>query len=560
MKTIGAPRKRSGFGLGRPSPVLAGAPAGQWGPSGMGRARRLATTLFILGLVLTTGLSVGAELSYRHNQQRLTELQAKLTALLLGTTPTEIEATLGRSVGLAAEAAHPAAAFGKSISASMAPKGPFASSTLALVRGRHVQVLAHFGTAPLRDLVSAQTTALLLRASVTSSVITARVEKAKVQKLAFLISARGSSGVFVGSLAEELRAGLRVKVPVGNPDANLKFALYFGTHITNQALIETDTQRVPLTGTVSRQTAPFGDNVLTLTASPRGSLAGAWSEWLPWAVLVVGALVSLLSAFSTERLLRGRALAESAAVLNREWYRDQRALSEQLQRSLLPRELPPVPGAELAARYVPSSRDTEIGGDWYGAVPVSDGKVAFIIGDVSGHDVNAAGIMAALRYSTRTLARIGLAPGAVLERANAELDTSHNDHFATALAGLLDTRARRLTLASAGHLPPLILSGDEAFFQNLDVAPPIGAGSEPFVPDTTVSFAPGAVLVAFTDGLVENRTEDIEAGLRRLSEVAQAHEGSLDELLDHILAALVPPNHEDDIALLAIRLTARVGP
>jgi hypothetical protein len=265
--------------------------------------------------------------------------------------------------------------------------------------------------------------------------------------------------VYVVGAAQHLPTAHRVTVPAGSPDTNLNFALYFGPRISLAALIEINVGRLPLTGTVSKASVPFGNNVLTLVASPRGSLAGTWAQNLPWGILGLEILLSL-AAGVTETLVRRRTTAEGLYTQQR------RGVSE----------LAAFPVAQAAAsrrrlgvrrRYVPATRGAEIGGDWYSVVEVDEHRFAVVVGDVSGHDLAAAGVMAALRYTIRTLAKLGFAPDEILERAAQELNVVTDDHFATVLVGMVDIRMQELTLASAGHLPPLMLHDGRAGFLKL---------------------------------------------------------------------------------------------
>ena len=187
-------------------------------------------------------------------------------------------------------------------------------------------------------------------------------------------------------------------------------------------------------------------------------------------------------------------------------------MSETLQRSLLPRRLPAIPGWEFAARYVPATKGAEIGGDWYSVVEVDDHRFAVVIGDVSGHDMAAAGVMAALRYTIRTLAKLGIPPDEILDRAAKELDATTDDHFATVLVGWWTLRMQEITLASAGHPPPLMVMTDAPSTSG----PPWHAGGRPADPAAepiTVHFVPGSTLVGFTDGLIEQRGQSLDARL-----------------------------------------------
>ena len=362
-----------------------------------------AGTVLLLGLLITTGLTVSSALSYGRNERRLTSLQTKLTASVLQTAQPQLQARLGRVIGLTAGAADPTATFRIAMAAELAPRGPFASATMAVVQAGRVRVLDHVGSAPLQGLSSGATTQLLLQAARTASLVTTRAVGGGVQKLGYLLSARGTDRVYVVGASQQLPAARRVTVPPGSPDANLNFALYFGPRVSAGALIETNVGRVPLTGTVSQATVPFGNNVLTLVASPRGSLAGAWAQYLPWGILGLGILLSVSAAGVTDILVRRRTTAEGL-------YLQQRRVSETLQRSLLPKRLPAIAGWEFAGRYAPATKGAEIGGDWYSLVEVDDCRFALVVGDVSGHDLAAAGVMAALRYTNSHPGKTGRRP------------------------------------------------------------------------------------------------------------------------------------------------------
>ncbi|HTV11004.1 MAG TPA: PP2C family protein-serine/threonine phosphatase [Acidimicrobiales bacterium] len=511
----------------------------------------VAIAVLVACLVLTTALTIAAELSYRHNEQRLLLLQTKLTGLVLSTAVGQVQTNLDRVAGLSAEAPDPSATFRAAIGPSLAPHGPYASANLGLVKDARLAILLHLGSPSFLNPGSAEVTGLFLQAAHTSGLVTNRAVKGDLQKIGFLVSARGPGGVYVVTVAEELRVGERVSLPSSSPDANLNVAVYFGAVTTRSALLETNVRRLPIEGTVAKVAVRFGTNALTLVTSSRGSLTGQWSEFMPWAVLVAGVLLSLAAASLTDRLAYRRTLAESLSALNRERYHRQRGVAEELQRSLLPETLPSVPGVDMAARYLPGTRDIEIGGDWYSVVRVDRDNFVFVVGDVSGHDTAAAGLMAALRYTTRALARLGMGPAEVLQQAEAELDQS-GERFATVLVGRVDTARDELTLASAGHPPPLLVDGEQVGFVSVPPGPPLGVRG-PSAEAITVPLRLGSVVLAFTDGLVERRGESIEDGLRRLAHASSASAANAEGFIDDILATLIDGYHEDDIAMLAVR-------
>jgi serine phosphatase RsbU (regulator of sigma subunit) len=509
--------------------------------------------VFVLGVMLTTALTVSSALSYANNERRLTTLQTRLTATLVQQAQPQLQATLGRVVGLSAAAMDPVTTF----RAAMAPElgsqksGKFASATLAVVQPKtgHVLVLDHVGTKAIRGLHSKATTTLLLKAARSRSLVTSRAVAGRVQKLGYLLSGAGPGGVYVVGASQELPVGHRVALSAASPDANLNFALYFGRSTTPRALVATNVPHLPLTGTTSVAHVKFGNNVLTLVASPRDSLAGKWAQYLPWGILALGLLLSVAAALVTENLVRRRTTAEAS-------YRQQRNMSETLQRSLLPRTMPAVPRWDFAARYVPATKGADIGGDWYSVVEMDDHRFSLVVGDVSGHDIAAAGVMAALRYTIRTLAKLGIPPDEILDRAATELDVSSDRHFATVLIGVVDTRMQQLTLASAGHLPPLMLHDGGAEFVPVAPGVPLGVPGGPRPQPITVHFPPSSTLVAFTDGLVERRDRDLDERLKQLEEVAAESPAGPDELITHLLDVLTSSDEEDDIVVLAIHFSA----
>jgi serine phosphatase RsbU (regulator of sigma subunit) len=508
-----------------------------------------AVTVLLLGVLVTVGLTVSSALSYAHNERRLTALQTRLTASVLQTAQPQLQATLGRVIGLTAMATESVATFRAAMADELAPKGPFASSTLAVVRSGQVQVLDHVGSPAIQSPQASASTQLFLQAARSSSLVTSRVVGDGIQKLGYLMSAPGPDGVYVIGAAQQLPIGRRVAVPAGSPDSNLNFALYFGRSVNPAALVETNVGRLPLRGTVSRATVPFGNNVLTLVASPRSSLAGTWAEYLPWGILGLGILLSVAAAGVAENLVRRRTTAEAL-------YTQQRRMSETLQRSLLPQNLPAIPGWEFATRYSPATKGAEIGGDWYSVVEVDDHRFAVVVGDVSGHDLAAAGVMAGLRYTIRTLAKLGIPPDEILDRTTRELDVTSDEHFATVLVAVVDTRRQELTVASAGHLPPLILRKGRPEFLTVVPGVPVGVPG-PSPQPMTVPFTAGSTLVAFTDGLIEQRGKTLDAGLERLAEAAVEGPASPDDLLAYLVTTLAGSDQEDDIAVLAVRFTGQ---
>ncbi len=519
------------------------------------KLHRLSFVVLVVGLVVTGALTVSSRLSYLHTEQHLSNLQTGLTASALGIAPVDLERRLGQAVAAAGEASDPAATFRRVIAPSLAPAGPFATASLALVRDGQVQVLAHVGAQPINSPTGAAASAQFERAAKSGSLVTTRVVGKGQQRFGYLMSFVGPGGTYVVGAGEALPASRRIVIPPNSPDAGLNVAIYFGRTTSAAALVETNVAHLPLTGTVSTAVVPFGSSVLTLVISPTSPLSGRFSELLPWGILLVGVVSTGGLTLMTERLVRRRRYAEQLAEENRRLYGEQRNASVTLQRSLLPKVLPTITGVELAARYIPGESGVEVGGDWYSAIVVDDHRFAFVVGDVAGRGLAAAAIMAGLRYTIRAYASLGYNPAWILEMASKEITIGSDGHFATVLIGLADNDRHEVTLASAGHLPALLLSEGASEFVTVPVGVPLGIGA-PAYQATTIPVAPDSTLIAYTDGLIERRDEGIDVGMERLRKAASQDAPSVDDLVANIVSHVLGGQvSDDDTAILAIRWT-----
>ncbi|HVE64336.1 MAG TPA: SpoIIE family protein phosphatase [Mycobacteriales bacterium] len=250
----------------------------------------------------------------------------------------------------------------------------------------------------------------------------------------------------------------------------------------------------------------------------------------------------------------GRRVA--VAVGNAQSFARQRSLAETLQHSLLPDRLPHIPGIEAAARYVAGGPGVEVGGDWYDVIQLPGGRIGLAIGDVVGKGEKAAALMGHLRSALRAYGTDGRSPAEVMERLNELLLNTGPDQMATTVYAVLDPESGLLTIANAGHPPPLLASPDgTATYLDDTRGMPIGALPGAHYVESTVTISPGSVLVMYTDGLVEDRTKSIDVGLERLRSAVAAGATDLDELCAAVLAqALSGRETHDDTAVLAVRL------
>jgi len=256
---------------------------------------------------------------------------------------------------------------------------------------------------------------------------------------------------------------------------------------------------------------------------------------------------------------RVRDALERAAVDLEQVAERRTAIVETFQRSMLPQSLPDIADVELAARYLPASDEVEVGGDWYDAVALPDGRLAVAIGDVAGHGTQAAATMAQLRMAARAYALDGHPPSVALEQLNAVAHGLGPHAMATMLFVVIDLDSGEFVFASAGHLPPLeITRAGGTRYLDGGLAAPVGAAPYIAYHEAKGILEPGATLLLYTDGLVEKRGRHIDDGLRALSGIAASAPFDLEAICDHIVRSDAA-GRQDDVALVAIRRRVMAG-
>jgi serine phosphatase RsbU (regulator of sigma subunit)/CheY-like chemotaxis protein len=259
---------------------------------------------------------------------------------------------------------------------------------------------------------------------------------------------------------------------------------------------------------------------------------------------------------SDEVVLTQLAQLAAVAIENAERFAQEHDIAQTLQRSLLPRHLPTVPGLDLGVRYRPGGAGTSVGGDWYDVVPLDDGRVALTIGDIMGRGARAAAVMGQLRTALRAYALQDLPPTVAMRSVDRLLQEVGEDAMATAAFLVLDPRRRRLEVVSAGHPPPLLVTAEgETSFVDCEPHTPLGVLAQPLYNPTIMTVPERSTLLLYTDGLVEERDEDLADGLARLAAAVDPFEADVEALCDTVLKRMVPDEKNDDIALLAARLT-----
>ncbi|MFD8237321.1 SpoIIE family protein phosphatase [Streptomyces sp. NPDC059696] len=243
-------------------------------------------------------------------------------------------------------------------------------------------------------------------------------------------------------------------------------------------------------------------------------------------------------------------------------YDTKHRLVHELQRTLLPRALPRVPGLDVAARYLPAGHGTEVGGDFFDVLRLGESSAAAVIGDVEGHSIAAAALMGQVRTAIHAHATAGAAPGQVLARTNRLLADLDSELLVSCLYVHLDLERQQASFATAGHVPPLLRHPRQpAGVLDVEPGPLLGVDTGTAYPVTTVPLLPGTTLALYTDGLVElpgtdatRTTSDLAAHL----DTADGHD--LERLIDRLVRHTTPTGqHADDIAVLLLRASRPGG-
>jgi ABC-type multidrug transport system ATPase subunit/anti-sigma regulatory factor (Ser/Thr protein kinase) len=238
------------------------------------------------------------------------------------------------------------------------------------------------------------------------------------------------------------------------------------------------------------------------------------------------------------------------------------AMAVSLQRSLLPHGLPEQDALDVGYRYLPAQAG--VGGDWFDVIPLPGARVALVVGDIVGHGMHAAATMGRLRTAVHNFSMLDLPPDDLLAHLDDLVVRIDKDESgpgatgttisgATCLYAIYDPVARTCELARAGHLPPALVRPDgTAEFLDVPAGPPLGLGGLPF--EAVERRLPeGSQLVLYTDGLVEDRSRDIDVGLELLRTALRGRDRTPDQTCDAVFAELLPQNPRDDIALLVAR-------
>ncbi|MFF7265889.1 SpoIIE family protein phosphatase [Streptomyces sp. NPDC008159] len=271
--------------------------------------------------------------------------------------------------------------------------------------------------------------------------------------------------------------------------------------------------------------------------------------------------------FDQEELSLAEELVARAAVSidNARRYTREHALAVTLQRSLLPRGLPEQSAVDVGYRYLPAQ--SGVSGDWFDVIPLPGSRVAMVVGDVVGHGLHAAATMGRLRTAVHNFSTLDLPPDELLSHLDDLVGRIDQDEActespaavvgATCLYAIYDPTTRRCTLARAGHLAPALVHPDgDVTFPDLPAGPPLGLGGMPFQ-TAELEIAEGSQLVLYTDGLVEDRSRDLDEGMDLLRKALAGHpDREPEDSCRAVLESLLPERPADDVALLIARTHA----
>jgi serine phosphatase RsbU (regulator of sigma subunit) len=513
----------------------------------------------VVGFAVTVALVLVSHSVYRHDEKRLLKARAMETESVLTVLVPIIQTPLASGAALADFTHGNLAKFRSYISSyvGISRMTPFISASLWKLDDVAAGPLTFVGLAPKLSVTSA------------ASFFTASAHKGSLGITAMLNGpsprvgyAFSSTGGYVAYAESGLPRNRYTPTQPSSGFSDINFAIYFGHSTALKELLSTSVRKLPLKRPTDTEVVPFGTGSFTLVVSARHPLSGSLPQRLPLIIALGGVLITLLAAGLTSVLVQRRRRAEHLAgeleriaAVNRQLFAQQRDIAQTLQHALLPEALPIIPGLETAAQYLAGEAGMEIGGDWYDLIPVSENKVMIVVGDVSGRGLKAAATMASLRFAIHAYAVQDDSPATILSKLSKLLSVSESGQLATILCASADLAGHELTLASAGHLPPLLVTDGQAEYVEGDVGTPIGVENDEGYRSTTVSVRPGTTLLAFTDGLIERRDETIDQGLARLQRVAVGNHIALTGLLDRVVKDLHNPPAQDDTAILGVRWT-----
>lgn len=532
---------------------------GDDGPRGVAG---LPVVIAVAGALVFAALSVTSRILFDQTENRLLKQRTGEAAAVLEVAISQVRVPIDAAARLASATDGDPRAFTKAMSASVGPGRTFTSALL--LRAGSAEPIATVGDPPALRTDDHARIERLFDAGTPLKIVDLLADG---RHLGYAVTDGGATPTYVVYGERTLSPDPTVRQRNDEPFSQLDYAIYLGTTPRSDELLAGSIRfdHLPITGRSATKAFAFGDDQLLLVMTPIGHLSSDLFAALWWNILLLGAIVTGTATWLTRRLLLGRDTALALSSENQRLYEEQRQIAETLQLSLLPQRLALPPGTEVAARYWPAGSAALIGGDFYDAFDVGDGRWAAAIGDVCGKGIGSAALIGLARHTVRSAARHTTSPSDVLRAVHHAMSDLEPSTFCTACFAFLvprDDGGVEVTLSVGGHPFPLIRRADGSVDEVGQVGSLLGM-FEPQLADTTVTLGDGDLLVLYTDGLTD-APKDQAVPLDELRETLANEGGRSLEVLAEQIRSLKrrrrPHGSGDDTALLLFRTTASRTP
>jgi serine phosphatase RsbU (regulator of sigma subunit) len=514
--------------------------------------------VLLVGVAMSVALGVVLKRVYDDNEARLLQQRTLEAAAVLMAAVPSIESPLAATAEFSeATDGDVVAPFRRMLGPVVERRTPFVAASLWRINGTGVDLIDEIGT-PLTLAErghTAQRQEFFSRSVAIDGLTVIGLLEGDEPRLGYAYTTSVGAPRYLVYAEGAVRGPTPREPTAGSAFEGLHNAVYLGREPDNAHVLATDTSQLPLDGLTASEVVEFGDSTLLLVMSRRGALGGEFFAAMPWLAASVTLMATVAATVMTGRLARRRRGAEALARENAALYERQRVVADSLQRAILPDHLPTVDGLRFSGHYIAGVDDLEIGGDFYDVVVVDDDRVVTIVGDVSGRGVDAAAVMAKARHAFRALAARGDTPADILAGLTKLIDVRTDRHFATVICASIDVRDHRLTIANAGHPPPLLIIGGNARAVSTTVGPPIGVGGAGTYVNEELSVPPHGTVLMFTDGLFERSGETVDDGYARVLASASITTDNLGDLVGLVVRTQQHPSSRDDIAILGVTWT-----
>jgi serine phosphatase RsbU (regulator of sigma subunit) len=465
------------------------------------RASVIPGTILLSGLLVFAAFSIACWVMFDQTEQRLLEERAGEASAALTVSVGQVRAPLNAAATLAAVTDGDAHAFQEAMTTYVGDELSFTGAALFAIDSP--TPLATLGTIGLGADDERRLNDLLTAAEAAPFVVVDLLANGRRLGYGVVDSATNPQYVVYGE--RTLSPDPTIRRRTDEPFADLDYAIYLGDREVSAALLGGSVADLPITGRRATALSEFGNTQLLLVMTPIGHLSSGLFAHLWWIIALIGIAASSVAAGLSRRLILQHHEALSLATDNERLYAEQREIAETLQLSLLPQVLEPPPAGEIAARYWPAGTASLIGGDFYDAFRVDDGRWAVTIGDVCGKGVEAAAITGLARHTVRAAARHLHTPSEVLGALHLAMADHLPSTFCTVCFVFIDPLpdgAARVQLSLGGHPQPLLRRAD-ATVEEVGRPGTLLGMVEPTLHDTVVEVAAGDTLVLYTDGLTD---------------------------------------------------------